>query len=622
MQWLFKARHWLAFGLILVACFLALQKFANYSLVRINLKTSHTTFFKVYWTTQDDEVWSEDNAAAVRLSKRKHHYILPIPVPLSEIKRLRVNPSGLKDVSTTVKEISLYHLYTKSINFGGPFNDDFKGFNPIEQVGKARIGSTLRYTALGNTPGFEVDLPQFETLPQPWLLGGQAVLITLLLYAVLMRSSMLFVEQLRWVPMGMLLAFTAILAMALISKYNSHPDEFAHVANARYFVDHYAPPVTCSEEARDTYTIYGVSRLDKREIAYFIGGRVLQLADPVPAREYVKLRLINVSLFLVLVLLVFREPKARIIFLPLLLTPQAWYLFSYYNSDALSLFIVMITAYQIFVPKSMLRRLLIGERPPAYIVWVLVLCLVFAMQYWLKLNYVFYTIFLAMLGGAWWLLKRRRPDMRYVLPVVIAFVLGTSIFLSWEISRHAINDFALKEKVIDCREQLAGRMYRPSTPLEETERNYRLRDKGYSAMDVIFKFDWPERIFYTGLGTYGYTEILNSYPHFEVVSVFIILLFLYSIVTITIRGDAMARLAVICTMGAICSVTLAAFWANWSMDFQPQGRYLMVYLAMFGSLLAMYGNKLNMNILSLLASVPFLLAAYSFLVVALLEIPK
>ncbi len=622
MQWFFKARHWLAFGLILVACFLALQKFASYSLVRINLKTSHTTFFKVYWTTQENDAWTEDKAAAVRVSKRKHHYILPLPVPLSEIKRLRVNPSSLKDVSTTVKEISLYHLYTKSINFGGPFNDDFKGFAPIEQVGKPSIGSTLRYTALGNTPGFEVELPKFETLPQPWLLWAQSVLITLLLYTVLMRSSTLFVEQLRWVTMGMLFVATAVLAMALISKYNSHPDEFAHVANARYFVDHYAPPKTCSENARDTYTIYGVSRLDKREIAYFIGGRVLQLLDAVPAREYVKLRFINVSLFLVLVLLVFREPKARIIFLPLLLTPQAWYLFSYYNSDALSLFVVMITAYQVFVPKSMLRRLLIGERPPGYIIWVFALSLIIAMQYWLKLNYVFFTLFLAMLGVAWWLLNKRIPSVRHVWPVLVAFIMGTSIFLSWEVSRHAINDFALKEKVIDCREQLAGHIYKPSTPLEETERNYRLRDKGYSAMDVIFKFDWPERIFYTGLGTYGYTEILNSYPHFKIVSLFIVLLFLYSITIITIRGDGMARMAVLCTLASIIGVTLAAFWANWSMDFQPQGRYLMVYLAMFGSLLAMYGNKLNMTILSLIASVPFLLAAYSFFAVALLEIPK
>lgn len=622
MQWLFRARHWLVFGLLLIICFFALQKLASYSMVRVVLESSHATTFKVYWTTEAFDGWAESNSAAMRISNRKNHYVLPIPIALEKIKQLRIDPSGHRGVETTIRALSLHHLYTKSVKFGGLKNNSFSGFTANEDASSSKLGKQLKVKASGNDPVFVMDMPALENQPQPWLLGLQSGLLALLFYGLLMRSSSLLVEQLRWVPAAMLVAGTAVMVMASVSNYNTHPDEFVHIANARYYLDHYVPPEVCADDSRDTYTVYGVSRLDKREIAYYIGGRYLQLLDVVPVREYMKLRYLNVALFFILVLLAFREVKARIIFLPLLLTPQAWYLFSYYNSDALSLFVVMITAYQVLVPKSMLRRLLLGERPPAYILWVLGISMVIAMQYWLKLNYVFYAIFLVMLGASWGLLNRRLPQMQAAMPLAIAFVLGTSTFLSWEVSRHANNDFALSEKAKICQEKLATRIYKPSTSLVETHGTFRLKAKGYTIEDVFFKLKWPERIFYTGLGTYGYTEYLNSYLHFEIVTAFILLLFLYAVVMISIKGDGFARMAVLSTVAAIGGVTLAAFWVNWNDDFQPQGRYLMVYLPLFGSLMAMYRHKLNMAVVSLLAGVPFLLAVLSFFAVALLEISK
>jgi hypothetical protein len=622
MQWLTKARHWLAFGLILVACFLALQKFADYTLVRISIASSHTTTFKVYWTTQAVDSWAESNSVEVQLNNRKNAYILPLPIALSKIKRLRIDPNAHTGIETRLFELSLYHLYTRSITFGGRSKEGFNEFIGNEQTGKPVKGAKLRVKSTGDDPAFEINLAGFIKQLPPWLIAIQAFLLALLGYGLLMRSSALFIEQLRWVPIGMLFAATAVMVMASVSKYNSHPDEFSHIANARYYQDHYVPPPVCLEETRNTYSDYGVSRLDKREIAYYIGGRYLQLVAAVPVRDFTKLRYLNVGMFFFLVLIAFRRVKARILFLPLLLTPQAWYLFSYYNSDALSLFVVMLTAYQIFVPKSMLRRLMIGERPPAFILWVLCISLIFAMLYWLKLNYTIYVLFIFALGASWWLLNRRLPDLRSTLPLWIAFVLGTSLFLSWEVSRHAINDYALADRVMDCREQLAKTIYKPSTPLVKTHGNYRLKAKGYTAKDLIVKLSWPERIFYTGLGTYGYTEYLNSYYIFGASSAFILLLFFYVCVTIAIKGGSLARLAVLSTVGAICTITLAAFWMNWSRDFQPQGRYLMVYLPLFGSLLAMYDKKLNLSVLSALAAVPFFLAVYSFFAVALVEIPK
>lgn len=622
MQWfLTRTRYWIGFLLLLMACFFALQKLAGYSLVRVQLESSYTTAFKVYWQTEADGGWFERNSVFVRVNPRTDRYVLLLPVPLPAIQKLRIDPSDHKDVISHLSSISLHHLYVKTITFGGLNNSKFSRFEPTEHSEILAVGHTLKLNSLGDDAGFYVDLPAMEIQPEPFLRLAQSFLLALVLFSVIVRFPWL-AKNLRWVPQGLFLVACAAMVMATVSNINTHPDERTHLNNALYYADHYIPPEVCSDETLFTYSTYGVSRLDKREIAYYVGGRYLQLVDFIPAPSYLKLRFFNVALLFVLVMLAFRHLNARYLFLPLLLTPQAWYLFSYYNSDALSLFAVVITAYQVFVPQSILRRLLNGERPPGYMLWVLGLSVLVAMQYWLKLNYMFYPILLLMIAVSWWLLNRRWPNFQNVAPMALAIVLGTSLFLTWEVSRHTVNDFSLAEKVRECAEQTADIAYKPSTPLFQTHPTILLRAKGVSLRDFFVKHDWAERIFYTGLGTYGYTEYLNTYTHYEIVSAFILLFFLYVITMVAIKGDGLARMSVLSTIAAIVGITIAAIINNWFQSFQPQGRYLMVYLPLLGTLIVMYANKLSVIWLSILASIPFLFGLYSFFAVALIEIPK
>ena len=621
MHFLTSVRHWLGFVLLLVVCFFAIQKLAGYTFVRVHLSSSFATPFKVYWQTAADHGWTETNSVSVRVNARKERHILILPVPVASIDKLRVDPSEHADVETHLRSISLHHLYAETILFGGRDNKEFARFKPNEQTDVLALGHTLKLKSTGIDAGFEVDLPEIRIQPEPILRITQSIILALCLFMLVMRFPWM-TEHLRWVPPSFLLVACCVMVMALVSNINTHPDEGTHIDNALYYAEHYIPPEVCAEDTRFTYSKYGVSRLDKREIAYYLAGRYLQVVDVIPAPNYLKLRFMNVSLLFVLVLLMWRQVAARFLFLPLLLTPQSWYLFAYFNSDALSLFVVCVTAYQVCIPQSILRRILSGERPPGLAIWVLGLSLLVAMQFWLKLNFMFYPILLAMLAASWWILNRRWPNMRFAAPAIMAMVIGTVLFLGWEVTRHAINDFELAERIHACQDETAELAYKPSTPLFETHPTILLRDKGVSLKQMLTEMDWAIRTFYTGLGAYGYTEFLNSNAHYQFVSGAIVLFFLYVVLTIVIRGDGMARLAVLSTMAAMAGITLAAIANNWLQSFQTQGRYLIVYLPLLGTLIALYKDKLSALWLSLLASIPFLLGLYSFLAIAMTEIPK
>ena len=614
-----RIRYWLTLAVLFALSFFVLQKLANYSFMRIDVSNSHSTYITVYWTTAEDPSWSESKTATLYAGQRKNHFVLPMPVALSRIKQLRIDPGFLADIRTKINELGFHSLYSESVHFETP--EDFSRLEANQDIGGLKRKSGLAFESTGTNAQFQMDFPATGKQPVPELLIVQSILLALLMMSLKNRLPWLS-GDLRWVPAGLLIAASSALAIATVSIVNTHPDEETHINNAQYYAHHYMPPQVCSQEARYTYTIYGISRLDKREIAYYAGGRYLQLLEFIPGPDYLKLRYFNVALLFILALLAFQRRRARFLFLPLLLTPQAWYLFAYYNSDALSMFAVALAAYQVFVPESMLRRLLNGERPPGWVFWVLGIALIVAMQYWIKLNFMFYPILLLMLVASWWLLNRRWPDRRHALPIVVAFVLGTSLFLSWEITRHAVNDFATAERMYDCQEITALKRFKPSTPLGELDSTIRLRDRGVSLREMLVNLDWARRTYSSALGAYGYTEYLSPDRHYLWACVLITLFFLYVILTISIRGDGLARLSVLSVLAAMAGLTMAAIINNWDQSFQTQGRYLLVYLPMLGTLIAMYAHLFTTRWLSLLAMGPFLLGLYSFYAVALVELPK
>lgn len=592
----------------------------RYTYVKIKISNSHSGNLKIYWKSHSSGSLSENNSASVYVNNKKKNYWLILPVQRSELNAIRLDPSNRKGIRSIIESIQLYSLTGKPVIVRD--KQSFSNMIANEHINELKISDKgVRFTSSGNDPNFLIRI----SAPEGYAAVFARLLISLLLFLTivfLVKNRSLFSSELRFVPYAMLLIAALATIMAVISRENAHPDEVTHINNAVYYSKHAAPAIACSPETLFTYTTYGVSRLDNREIAYYISGQYLHLLSAIPAATVFKLRCFNLALFFVLTIMTFRYVEFRFIMLPVLLTPQAWYIFSYFNSDALSLFVIFLAAFQIFIKDSLLRRLLRNEQVSQATLKLILLSLLVAMQFWVKLNFFFFMVFICLCLCSWIVVHRKIPGIKMPFALVCVVAGGIAIFSGWETWRHAVNDFQLAEKSMQCREITAGPLYKPSTPLEQLHPTFRLRDKGESLIGMIENHNWIVRIFYTGLGAYGYTEYMNDIKYYHVASFFITVFLIYLIVRIFILGNHFERLTVLCAFIAMSGLLFAAALNSWQQDLQAQGRYLLVFLPITGSLIIMNRSKLNPDYLFFLSMVPFLMALLSFIFIGMIEIPK
>jgi len=163
----------------------------------------------------------------------------------------------------------------------------------------------------------------------------------------------------------LILAFGAVVTMAVVSRIDSHPDEGFHVLSASYYKDHWLPPDAGNPDmANYLHGHYGVSHLlvFPPQITYLVASKLVSPIANIFRSFAHGLRLFQVVLFLILVLAVALRPRldpAYSFFL--LLTPQLWYVFSYFNSDAFAFFVTFLVALLLGYPDSIVMRFFKGD---------------------------------------------------------------------------------------------------------------------------------------------------------------------------------------------------------------------------------------------------------------------
>jgi hypothetical protein len=192
-----------------------------------------------------------------------------------------------------------------------------------------------------------------------------------------------------------------------------HPDEFSHLAAARYYYSHWIPPRADSPEIIGSYSAYGASYLNELDIVYPIAAKVSQLWEVFGLEETTSLRLFNVLLFggLLGIAAIFQKSWPTVVVL--LLTPQVWYVFSYFNADALALFLSLVATMMYAAPHSPVSRFIEGERVSRAVLFVFVVALgmlavskrnylpvVFITAFFLAARHLQITVATAALGAA------------------------------------------------------------------------------------------------------------------------------------------------------------------------------------------------------------------------------
>ncbi|MEW5784940.1 MAG: hypothetical protein AB1767_07690 [Bacillota bacterium] len=422
----------------------------------------------------------------------------------------------------------------------------------------------------------------------------------------------------------LLLALALAVTMAVISDYDSHPDEKVHFEAVKYYSgNNWLPPVIGAPETLESYSVYGHSRLNELGFYYFLAGKFTAVFSPVTGSVLLSARLFNIFLLLTLIILCIKTPgKHRLLFGVLLLTPQIWYMFSYVNSDAFALFLTIVITAQLVLEDSLLKQYL---NSPSYThglyksIPIIVLLL---FLYFTKDNFYVYFIFL-FAWGAWLLyvrVDRKKLIIKYTIMVVIFLILIAA--------RHNL-DYALygPDKGQDLKEMqeiTASDEYKPSArSIGEGHPNLNLDDKGLSYPELFAEpYNWHRGTFYTFTGAYGHMQLFGSATYYQL----LFLLYLLMAATISLvlwKGGVEARFSFIFTiLLAVLTVYLASMH-SWTSDFQPQGRYLFPLLGVIAFLFGRYCKELrrhvvfNVSVLTIAG-----LSVYSFIAYGLIHIPK
>ena len=592
--------------------------FLNKAYVKIDIKSPANTTFKIYWAGEN-QPFSEDRSASTRIRRGRHTYLLYID-NIKTIRMLRIDPAD-KPIQVQIYRLEIKQPHIEPIYFSKPV--DFNRLVPVHEIEK-----------IDNSPnGFTVVASgidsQLEVTIHPRLLQDGyfkeivAFFLMVLILGYFLRNDSIRRIGISYVPYFLTFIAALILVMAGLSQYNKHPDEYVHVRAAIYYQDHWMPPKVCSPETISTYSVYGVSRLNSHELTYFFAGKFSALFDFLPVPAFIRLRFFNLCLFLILIAINIRRPKYSILFIPLLLSPQIWYIFSYFNSDAFSIFMTIVVSLQVIRPNSLLNQFLndTGSRHIDFLP-CFILGLIFAILLLSKKNYYFFILFILFIMIFKVINKEYQEIRPFIKKTAAILLVSVSLIGCRYVLDVYVNGIDKTEKVADCREKLAKPAYKPSTSPEKRMPGLYLKSKGVSLKDVLLTYRWGEKSFRSAFGVYGYTSISAStrYYHFPRV---IGLIFLFFVLWSSFyKTDRQTKQVVVNAI--ICSVLLlgAALWKSWTSDFQAQGRYFFPIIAIFGYLLYHIQDNLRISILNIFVISMCFTSIYSFVFVGLQAIPK
>ncbi|MBM9520302.1 hypothetical protein JWG39_10810 [Desulforhopalus vacuolatus] len=591
--------------------------FADRAEVLLHVDTNQRSHFKIYYRNAD-EGWSEYRVKIVSLGRGKSEFEFRL-ADLRHISELRLDPLARKGVIRVISLV-LHQDGFAPLVLTSP--EQMKRLVQERDIGEITLdgGGGFSITSTGNDPALTWTIPQLSPVENfPWVVARIAVLLLLSFLLVLFAQKLLP----RWlfVPGGLLVVLTLVCVMAGVSRFNVHPDEAVHAAAAKYYTKYTLPPPVGDLRVEDTYSCYGVSRLYNGEIAYLFAGKFARLLAPLDLPDYMAFRFFNAVLLLILLSLAVVRQVYRIVLLPLLLSPQIWYIFSYWNSEAFALFLTMIAAAQLVEEHSALNRLLAGEKIPFSLLRLFGLGLLLGMLLLCKLNFFVFLLFVGLFICWRFFLGeiplRRDMVLRIVTVAVFALAIfgGAKFFDAWN------NDFHKSEKMLAAREQYAEPAFKPSTPLDKKFCRLQMKDRGVP-FSTLIEMCWGELSFRTSVGEYGFTSVPGSFNYYDLVRALMLALGGTIVVSICLsggfKGISLAALATTC-----CIILIAmAFYRSWTADFQAQGRYFLPMLGIFSVVLYRLRASLSNIVTVSLSGLLFITSLYSFIFVALAGLDK
>ncbi|MHB8788725.1 MAG: hypothetical protein ACYDBT_02465 [Desulfobulbaceae bacterium] len=594
-----------------------LHYFGNRAFVELDIKVVKTTWFKIYWAGPG-KMFSEEKMARIRVRPDQEHYRFFL-TNLRGVERLRIDPHQYEG-EAIVKKLVISQSGKETIRFVAA--DDFSRLSPIFQVKESGFGDAgFAVIASGGDPQFLYQVAAGGALPWlPELLRIAAIFGAVFLFFLLTEPIR---EDTRFIPLMFAAILVLVVVMASISAPEVHPDEYVHFDAAAYYAENWLPPVVDDPSIRDTYSVYGVSRLNNREVYYLLAGKLSRLLAPFKLPEYLNLRMFNVVLFAALALMVLRYSQAQLLAFPFLISPQLWYLFSYCNSDAFALFLTFVLGFQVVVPDSRLNIYFSRSRGRAVFGWAVVFGLLCAVLLLLKKNYMLFVLFL--LGYFLWkhLLKDVSLDRKLFGRRLALIILIALAFVGLRVGvDYWVNGPERAEKIARLRAETADPLYNPNTPLPQKHAHLYRKARGDSLKQLVVDEKWFGKTFRSTFGLYGYFTISAADAYYDFVRWVGAGFLLFFIGAVLLKAPVPEKLLLLFFLGCGTALVAISLYHSWTSDFQTQGRYLFPILPMLGMVVYHTRKYVPDAGFRLFLLAMFALSLYSYIYVALMFIPK
>lgn len=588
------------------------------AVVDLALSTSAATTFKIYWA-DSQEPFSENRSSKIYLHPDKTEYSLRIG-NIAGIEKIRIDTSDRRPATLVISHVRISQPGYETLVFDS--ENDFKQFQVGGGIRDIFINENgLQVLPDTNDPQLFLDIPQ-RVYTRPYLALSVGYISILILVGLVLLLFDVGTTNFEFVPYLIFFVLALTTTMAVITKNNRHPDEYVHVAAAQYYRDHVAPPQIGSEVIKDSYSVYGFSRLHTGEIAYLVAGTYLRLLEPFHINKYQAARSFNLLLLFILFVLTLKREAFRIFMLPVLISPQVWYVFSYFNSDAFALFITLLACYVVVNPQSIFHKYIDNGLESQDWVYLFISAALFACLLLTKKNFYFFILFLFLYFIWAVIFKVFKIDRAAFIRIGFVVITGIGLFLTYWGADYLVNNFDRQQKLEMAQEKYAREEFKPNTPIEQKHSSLSMKDRGVSLREIVVNKRCLQTIFNSSFGKYGYTSITASNGYYEFLLINVILMTVLVGSSIVMRGGLSTTILLGIVVFVSALLILVVVLRSWSIDFQPQGRYLLPVIGMIAVLLHHSHRIIPRSLFNLLLGSMYLSAVYNFVSVGLTEIEK
>jgi len=618
-----EENRWLKAGFVLfvflLACIGYHHFFVTTSFVEVELQVTEQTPFKLYWAG-DQKPYSEKRMVKVEAVPGNTSYSFFLS-DVRKISKLRVDTHEYIG-SATLGGIKITQEGWQDIVIA-PI-EDFSKLIPGTQIKDFAVdGEGLHVESNGIDANFDIRITPVRTGGNGLWLFIRFGFIGCVVLGVMYGASYL-VRDLRIVPFLLFAVWLLVIAMAGVSKWNVHPDEYVHGAAAKYYSNHWMPPVLEDPAIAHSYSVYGFTRLKNREVFYIFAGKFDKLLEAFKLPDRLTLRAFNVVLFGLIVLYSIYCKYARMVALPFLLSPQLWYAYSYCTSDGFALIVTFLAGCQVVNPSSWLWKYLKDERFMVRAMGFVTVSLLLGLLFLLKKNFYPFIVFFYLCLGVQLFrsgsdtLDRKKMFVRLASLSVVGLILaGASLS-----TRYYVNGLDMQEKLAKLQEERAHEWYKPSLPLHEMHVSLYMKDRGRSLGEVINQDRWFKKTFQSSFGLMGYSTIKASRYYYDCIKWTSGILLIFFLSSICFRGGWIGSGLGATAFGLSCALIGISLYHSWTQDFQPQGRYLFPVVPMLGMLYGLYHKVVGTRLILLGTVVMSSMGVYFFIFYGLMEIPR